>query len=75
VLLLLAFAWWNIQVAMVVIFCGFAANSFVKWLYYRVPISRSIAKLRHRVSHNNDNLVPAVEQPSSIAIDEAVVDE
>ncbi|MFC1794664.1 CDP-diacylglycerol--serine O-phosphatidyltransferase [Planctomycetota bacterium] len=75
VLLLLAFAWWNIQVALVVVFCGFAAKSFVKWLYLRIPISRSIAKLRHRISHNNENFVPALEQPSSIAIDEAKVDE
>ena len=75
VLLMLAFVWWNIQVALVVIFCGFAANSFVKWLYFRVPISRSIAKLRHRVSHNNDNLVPAAQQSASIAIDQATVDE
>jgi CDP-diacylglycerol--serine O-phosphatidyltransferase len=26
----------NIQAAMVLIFCGFAASSFVKWLYYKV---------------------------------------
>jgi CDP-diacylglycerol--serine O-phosphatidyltransferase len=35
-LLLLAFVIWNIQAAMVLIFCGFAASSFVKWLYYKV---------------------------------------
>ncbi len=27
---------WNIQVALVLIFCGFAASSFVKWFYYKV---------------------------------------
>jgi CDP-diacylglycerol--serine O-phosphatidyltransferase len=75
VLLLLAFAWWNIQVAMVVIFCGFAANSFMKWLYFRVPISRFIAKLRHKVSHNNDNFVPAAQHSTPIAIDHAKIDE
>ncbi len=75
VLLLLAFVWWNIQVAMVVIFCGFAANSFMKWLYFRVPISRSIAKLRHKASGNNDNLVPAAQHSASIDIDQAKVDE
>ncbi len=75
VLLLLAFAWWNIQVALVVIFCGFAANSFVKWLYFRVPVSRSIAKLRHRVSHNNDNFVPAAQHSASMAIDQAKINE
>jgi len=75
VLLLLAFAWWNIQVAMVVIFCGFAANSFVKWLYFRVPISRFIAKLRHKVSRNNNNFVPAAQHSASIAIGQAKIDE
>jgi len=75
VLLLLAFVWWNIQVAMVVIFCGFAANSFMKWLYFRVPISRSIAKLRHKASHNNDNLIPAAQHSASMAIDQAKIDE
>jgi len=75
VLLLLAFAWWNIQVAMVVIFCGFAAHSFAKWLYFRVPISRFIAKLRHKVSPKNDNLVPAVQHSGSMTIDHAKIDE
>jgi CDP-diacylglycerol--serine O-phosphatidyltransferase len=37
VLLLLAFVILNIQyAALVLIFCGFAASSFVKWLYYKV---------------------------------------
>ena len=36
VLLLLAFVIWNIQAALVLIFCSFAASSFVKWLYYKV---------------------------------------
>jgi len=72
VLLLLAFVWWNIQVAMVVIFCGFAANSFLKWLYFRVPISRFIAKLRHKA---NDNLVPAAQHSASMAIGQSIIDE
>jgi len=36
VLLLSAFVIWNIPVALVLIFCGFAASSFVKWFYYKV---------------------------------------
>ncbi len=36
VLLLLAFVIWNIQAALVLIFCGFAASSFVKWFYDKV---------------------------------------
>jgi len=36
VLLLLAFVIWSRQAALVLIFCSFAASSFVKWLYYKV---------------------------------------
>jgi CDP-diacylglycerol--serine O-phosphatidyltransferase len=37
VLLLLAFIYLtSVQAAMVLIFCGFAASSFVKWFYYKV---------------------------------------
>ena len=75
VLLLLLALVFYIQTALVVIFCGFAANSFVKWLYFRVPISRFIAKLKHKASHNNDNLVPAAQHSTSIAIDQATIDE
>ena len=40
---------WNIQVALVLIFCGFAASSFVKWFYYKVirrrePILQYVTK-------------------------------
>jgi len=35
-LLLLGLIVWNRQAALVLIFCGFAASSFVKWLYYKV---------------------------------------
>ncbi|MHC4623149.1 MAG: CDP-alcohol phosphatidyltransferase family protein [Planctomycetota bacterium] len=27
---------WNLQVALVLIFCGFAASGFVRWFYYKV---------------------------------------
>jgi CDP-diacylglycerol--serine O-phosphatidyltransferase len=75
--LLLAFVIWvlNIQAALVLIFCGFAASSFVRWLYFRVPISRSIARLRHKVSHNNDNFVPAAEHSAPMAADNTQIDE
>jgi len=35
---------WKIQVALVLIFCGFAAGGFVKWFYYRVPVLRRVQK-------------------------------
>ena len=75
VLLVLLALVFFIQTALVVFFCGFAANSFVKWLYFRIPISRFIAKLRHKVSHNNNNFVPAVQHSGSMAIDQATIDE
>jgi hypothetical protein len=75
VLLLLAFVIWNIQAALVLIFCGFAANSFVKWLYFRVEVSRFFATLRHRINPGKNNLVPAAQHSASIAKDEAKVDE
>jgi CDP-diacylglycerol--serine O-phosphatidyltransferase len=61
VLLLLAFVILNIQyAALVLIFCGFAASSFVKWLYYKVI-------------RNKGNLVSAVQHPAVIAANEAQV--
>jgi len=35
-LFLLFLIWWSRQVALVLFFCGFAASSVVKWLYYKV---------------------------------------
>ncbi len=42
---------WNLQVALVLIFCGFAASGFVKWFYYKV--------IRRK-----NNLIPAAQQPA-----------
>jgi len=50
VLLFLGLVIWNIQTALVLIFCGFAASSFVKWFYYKVIRKRK--------------LVPSTEQPA-----------
>jgi len=75
ILLLLAFVIWNLQAALVLIFCGFAANSFLRWLYYRVSASRFIARLRHKVMPDKNSLVPAAQHSASIAIDRATVDE
>lgn len=43
VLLFLAFVIWSRQTALVLIFCGFAAGGFVKWLYYKVIRNRNYA--------------------------------
>ncbi|MHC4540920.1 MAG: CDP-diacylglycerol--serine O-phosphatidyltransferase [Planctomycetota bacterium] len=67
VLLLLAFVIWNIQVALVVIFCGFAATSFGKWLYFKVLISRLPAKWKPRSVRDEGDLVPAARHNSVLA--------
>jgi CDP-diacylglycerol--serine O-phosphatidyltransferase len=58
VLLILAFVIWSIHAALVLIFCGFAASSFLKWIYYKVIRKKEF-------------LVPAAQHPSLIAVDEA----
>jgi CDP-diacylglycerol--serine O-phosphatidyltransferase len=45
ILLLLAFVIWNLQAALMLIFCGFALSSFGKWLYTKMPVLRSHPKL------------------------------
>jgi CDP-diacylglycerol--serine O-phosphatidyltransferase len=75
VLLLLIFVFVSIQAALVVIFCGFAANSFLKWLYYRVSASRFFAGLRHKINPDQNNLAPAAQHSALISIDGAIADE
>lgn len=74
-LLLLAFIFvTSIQAALVLIFCGFAASSFVRWLYYRVLNLRSVVKLRHRINPERNNLVPEAQPSSSAVMDEEQAD-
>jgi len=61
VLLLLGLIMWSRQAAMVIIFCGFAAGSLLKWFYY---------KLIHK-----KQLVVATEHGSLMAVDEPEADE
>ncbi|MEJ2701169.1 MAG: CDP-alcohol phosphatidyltransferase family protein, partial [Sedimentisphaerales bacterium] len=44
VVLLLVFVIWNLQAALVLIFCGFAASSFVRWLYLKTVVAGSPKK-------------------------------
>ncbi len=61
ILLLLAFVYvCKLPTAMVLAFCGFAASSFVKWLYYKVI-------------RNRGNLVPAAQHPALMAANEAQI--
>ena len=75
VLLLIAFVFvTSIPVALVLIFCGFAAGSFVRWLYYRVLTSRAVARLRHKIGPEQNDLVPAAQHSASVAIDQEQVE-
>jgi len=58
VVLLVFVIWWNLQAALAAIFCVFAASSFVKWLYYRIPLFRSYSRLHSAQIHP--------EEPDSI---------
>lgn len=75
VLLLVFIVWWKIQVALVVIFCGFAAGSFMRWLYFRVLASRIPAKWRLKAIHDEETLAPAVSGHSVLAADHAPADQ
>jgi phosphatidylserine synthase len=54
ILLLLAFVIWNLQAALVLIFCGFAVSSFGKWLYTKMPILRSHPDLLEETQQNRE---------------------
>lgn len=76
VLLLLAFVICaKIQVALVVIFCGFAASSFMRWFYFRVLVSRFPPKWRLKAIHDEGTLVPAASEHSALAADQAPADQ
>ena len=70
VLLLLAFVVWNLQAALVLIFCGFAASSFMKWLYYKVIVSRFLKKWTHKGIPNETDFVPAIQGSRMTAVEE-----
>lgn len=74
VLLLLFIVWWKIQVALVVIFCGFAAGSFMRWLYFRVLVSRVPAKWRLKAIRDEEVFAPVASEHSGLTTDQATVD-
>ena len=59
VLLLLALLFFYHQIAFVLMFCGFAASSLVKWIYFRAPVAKYLAKLSPKAIHNEENLIPS----------------
>lgn len=74
ILLLLFIVWWKIQVALVVIFCGFAAGGFLRWLYFRVLVSRIPAKWRLKAIHDEEAFGPEASEHSALATDQTTVD-
>jgi formate-dependent nitrite reductase membrane component NrfD len=61
VLLLALLIWWNIQAAMVLIFCGFAGGSFLKWLYYKVTRHKdSIVQPTQQLALETGDELPSV---------------
>jgi len=65
VLLLFAFVLWSIQVALVLIFCGFAASSFLKWLYYKVIRRKSFLVLSTEIPALMDTDEVEIPEPNS----------
>ena len=65
VLLLFAFVLWSIQVALVLIFCGFAAGSFLKWLYYKVIRRKSFLVLSTEIPALMDTDEVEIPEPNS----------
>ena len=74
VLLLLAFLAWRPQIALVLMFCGFAGSSLVKWLYFRVPVSRFLARWSPKAIRNEDGFVPSARHSVLTAADKAQID-
>lgn len=62
ILLMLAFVIWNLQAALVLIFCGFALSSFGKWLYTKMPIFRSHPKLLPNQTEQNQDAAQGYPQ-------------
>jgi len=52
ILLLMAFVIWNLQAAMVLIFCGFALIGLGKWLYMKIPLLRLHPKFHPQTEQN-----------------------
>jgi len=74
-LLLLVFLYWYLQAALVLIFCGFVASSFVKWFYYKVIVSRFLKKWTPKGIREEADLVPATQGAPLTMVDEGQTDE
>ena len=57
ILLLLVFLSWKLQLALMLIFCGFAMSSFVKWLYYKTGFPQHVTKWQHKPKKDNEEQI------------------
>ena len=71
VLLLLAFLAWRPQIALVLMFCGFAASSLARWIYFRVPVSRFFARWSPKAIRNEESFIPSARHSSPAGGDKA----
>jgi len=74
-LLLLVFLYCYLQAALVLIFCGFAASSFVKWFYFRIIVSRFLTKWSPRGIRDEADIVPAARSSALTAVEGGHTDE
>lgn len=75
VLLLLAFVIWNLQAALVLIFCGFAAISFVRWFYVKFFVTRALGGWIAKDRPGDTELVPAAQGPDGTVVPDGQVNE
>jgi len=74
-LLLLVFLYWYLQAALVLIFCGFAASSFVKWFYSRIFVTHFLRKPPHKDGRDEAGLVPTAQDSRLTVLAEGHADE
>lgn len=74
-LLLLVFLYCYLQAALVLLFCGFAASSFVKWLYYKVFVSLFLKKWTYKGSRDEADFVPAIQGSGMTVVEDGHTNE
>jgi CDP-diacylglycerol--serine O-phosphatidyltransferase len=67
-LLGIGLAVWSIQIALVLIFCSFAASGFAKWLYYRIIRRRS--GISPAIQAHHEGPLMAVDRADTAAHDD-----
>jgi len=58
VMLFLGLIIWSRQAALVLIFCGFAASGFIKWIYYKLIHNRDLTAQQPLMAVNGSEIYP-----------------